>query len=114
MPVIQQLKVEADTREALCCAIQIALTEHKSATHWAEREGSLVLYWCDAEGAPLPVPLEDADKVTTLAWDWLKKKAEYPSDCPDTDGSVEGGFTLTEGEFYAVCKITPAYIVYGK
>jgi hypothetical protein len=118
--VVQRLKVEADTFTALLGAFEVACVEHKEATHFAvhsEPDGStfLCLLWTDADmGKPLPFHLDGAEEMAAFTRKWLEKEAKYPTERPDTDGSVNQGFRVEAISGYEVARITPTWIIYGK
>jgi len=118
--VIQTLEIEADTQQSLLAGCMVALVQHKSVTHYrvvpsGEGGNILRLFWTSDDGAhPLPFPLTTPDDLCAFVRQWLEKRAEYPNEEPDTDGSVNHGFNIALGSFYEVMRVTPAYIVYGK
>jgi hypothetical protein len=120
--VVQDLAVEADTFEALRCALTIAATEHGSATHYrvsvdAKEGNALWLLWHGDDEAkdaiPLPFPLNGGDEMARFVSEWLAKSACYPDE-PDTDGSTRKGFRVTHDYQYVAARIKPTWIVYGK
>jgi hypothetical protein len=134
--VIQQLCVEADTIQALKGAIMIAMVENKKVTHFRVEQltekpltyekvdssligaNRLTLLWArdNQQDNELPFELNTVEEVTDFVTQWLEKKAEWPTEKPDTDGSVDAGFRVenSRSPFYTVVKITPTWIVYGK
>lgn len=113
--VVQALMVEADTHESLLAAVTIALTAHQEVSYWGQKQETLILYWSAADNSRLlPSPLKDPLRITQMIEDWLETSARYPSDEPDTDGSIRKGYRVEIAYGYVTLQVTPVWIVYGK
>lgn len=137
--VVQELAVEADTVQALRGAIMVASVDNKEVKYFrietitkevadnAWPKGSknhliganqLTLLWSRDRPTDneLLFELSTVDEITDFVVQWLEKKAEWPTEEPDTDGSVERGFRVENSwdPFATVVKVTPTWIIYGK
>lgn len=136
---VQELKVEADTVQALRGAVMIAMVDGHKVTHFRVETitkeavedsfedritdnmigaNQLTLLWHQDEPTDneLPFELTTVDEITDFIVQWLEKKAQWPAEWPDTDGSIQAGFRAENSwsPFYTVIRITPTWIVYGK
>lgn len=117
--LLQHLDVASDTEDQLRHALALTLPWHrKGASHYkiTSEKGfdAIELQWgkeCE-QSLPLPYPLDTLDKMFSFVRDWLssaERGMEY-----DTDGSVSKGWRVTQGSFYALCRVQADWIIYGK
>lgn len=127
---VVEFNVLGDTYSTLRTGIQMALTEHKSFTHFRvieKKNGSNELHLCwagkDAATTELPFPLKDVDAICMFISSWLTEKGIYDRDTyVGGDGTDNEGVRLTN-EYceqydhrtdYMALRVIPEYVYYGK
>lgn len=123
-------------------ALEIALSHHRSASHYAviehkaevnewmkgdKKRKTLVLFWADDEGfKPKPTAFPCAMKgkaLVSFVWNWLEDawaKEEHGSQ-PDHDGSNSNGWRIFNEDWghvaeshYGIVGIQPVWAMHGK
>ena len=120
--LLQQFEVSSDDLGILSHAVEMPFVWHKKAVAYklGRDEGFdwIELHWCDADtktmgAVMLPYPLDTPAKAFNFLMAWLDS-AERGQET-DTDGSVSRGWKIDGGaSFYSLCRVTAAWIVYGK
>lgn len=107
-------------------SLQVAMSEHEKATHYAKDSDRLVLFWnpTHPDAIPLPVPMGMAELEPVIRT-WLSEEAEYGPE-EDTDGHCRkswrvhngSGSRITAGTvdygWGSFAAIEPEWAVYGK
>lgn len=121
--LLQEFAVASDDDDLLKIALQLPWKWHKhGATHYRvspQQDGSekLCLMWAhdqEPHVQALPFPLKTPEALFRFARDWLAAGAVYPTEQPDTDGSVSRGWKVGVHHFYSFVEVKAEYIVYGK
>lgn len=133
---VVEFNVLGDTYAALRAGVQLALTEHKSFTHFRvvinkNVEGQhkslgneLHLCWSSSSKVTeLPFPLKDIDAICMFISSWITEKGVYNQDTyVGGDGSDNEGVRLTNDypencenrTDYLALRVIPEYVYYGK
>lgn len=123
--VVSHFALHADTLTSLKAACAIALTQHSAAKGWIVKEQSqtripqLFILWSgDKDIQKFLSPIDDPEELANIIWKWLRAEGTYNwSEHHDTDGDLEEGYIIENyecGGLYALFKVTPEYIIYGK
>ncbi len=125
--VVQDFKLEADTRTALNNALSILMTENSKLRGYEEfvdTDGvpTLAVYWTDAVAgmSKFIVDVTNSEHIVDTLLVWTKERADKISQ-PDIDGSIESGYRIFKyleeprpNKFYVSFYIQPCWIEYHK
>jgi hypothetical protein len=109
--VIQQLTVEADTRQSLVAALTIAMA-YFPASHYTVIDHELRI---GSEGTAFLTPISSPERLAAEVERWLAT-ATYPESSYRGDGSMKKGWRVSvESSIWkSYVTIKPVWIVYGK
>lgn len=125
--VVQNLIVEADTKNALSSALDILFQEVSKVVGYKEfvtDDGipTLAVYWSGDNLNKFIVEIKDPEDIVDMLLTWAKNKSENVS-YPDIDGSVKAGFKIFNNmsydkaphdRFYIAFYMQPSWIEYHK
>lgn len=100
-------------------AMRISSSKYKTATHWKEKDNTLIFAWTDGNVLiPFPTPI-DYEEATVIARRWLEEKAEYgrQSDHDGDNGKSNRVYCDDWGHVdndYKCFAVEPVWEMYGK
>lgn len=98
----------------------MAFTAHKSATHWKEKENTLIFAWTAGPGlTPFVTPI-GPEQAASIAQEWLSANSEWPEE-PGYDGDngksqrvFSDDWGHVDDDWRCFVGIQPMWEIYGK